>query len=210
MSSTLSSIQSKSARRLTSEELSWASEEPVDESVRPASVDRLRRERLPFGKRVSRALSRFLITFCIGVAATLAWQSHGDAVREMIASSYPQLGGLAPQAAPDAPSPDLQQLKAMSTDLAAVRQSVDQLAAQFVAGQEQMTRYMTKLHTAEQDILESIVKLHATEQDILANILDKISAPPPRPAAAPARKPVPLTPLPLTPAPLTPPPPAVR
>ena len=54
----------------------------------------------------------------------------------MIASSHPQLGWLSPQAAPDAPSPDLQQLKAMSTDLAVVRQSVDHLAAQFVAGQE--------------------------------------------------------------------------
>jgi hypothetical protein len=183
----------------------WASEEPVEESVRPASVNRLLRERLPFGKRVSRAVSRFLITFCIGVAATLAWQSQGDAVREMIAGSYPQLEWLAPQAAPDAPSPDLQQLKAVSTDLAVVRQSVDQLAAQFVAGQEQMTRDITKLHAEEQEVLESIVKLHATEQDILENILDKISAPPPRPVAAPARKPAPLTPLPLTPAPLTPP-----
>ena len=187
----------------------WASEEPVDESVRPANVDRFLRERLPFGKRVPRALSRFLITFCIGVAATLAWQSQGDAVREMIASSYPQLGWLAPQAAPDAPSPDLQQLKAMSTDLGVVRQSVDHLAAQFVAGQEQMTRDITKLHAEEQEILESIVKLHATERDILVNILDKISAPAPQPVAAPARKPAPLTPLPLTPGPLTPPP-AVR
>ena len=26
----------------------------------------------------------FLITFCIGVAATLGWQSYGDAAREMI------------------------------------------------------------------------------------------------------------------------------
>ena len=187
----------------------WASEEPADESVRPARVDRLLRERLPFGKRVSRAVSRFLITFCIGVAATLVWQSHGDAIREMIASSHPQLGWLSPQAAPDAPSPDLQQLKAMSTDLGVVRQSVDHLAAQFVAGQEQMTRDITKLHAEEQEILESIVKLHATERDILVNILDKISAPAPQPVAAPARKPAPLTPLPLTPGPLTPPP-AVR
>jgi hypothetical protein len=198
MNSTLSFLQPKSAPR-------WATEEPVEEWIRPASVDRLRRERLPFGKRVSRALSRFLITFCIGVAATLAWQSHGDVVREMIASSHPLLGWLAPQAAPDAPSPELQQLKAMSTDVAAVRQSVDQLAAQFVAGQDQLTRDITKQHAAEQELLESIVKLHATEQDILENILDKIPAPPPRPAAGPARKPAPLTPLPMTPAPLTPP-----
>ena len=123
------------------------------------------------------------LSFCIGVAATLAWQSQGDAVRETIASSYPELGWLAPQAAPDSPSP-------MSTDLVAVRQSVDLLAAQFTAGQEQMTRDITKLHTAEQGILE--------------DILDKISAASPRPAAAPARKPAPLTPAPLTP------PPAVR
>src|SRR6266699_2466407 len=122
-------------------------------------------------------------------AATLAWLSYGDAAREMIASSSPQLGWLAPQAAPvaqtapnmiapaapTAPSPDRQQLNAMSLSLAALRQSVDQLAA----GQEQMTRDITKLRAAEQDIL------------------DKITAPPPRPAAAPARKPVPLTPSPL-------------
>jgi hypothetical protein len=61
----------------------------------------------------------FLITFCIGIAATLGWQSYGDAAREMIASSYPQLGWVAPQPA-SAPS-DQQQLNAMSLD--AVRQS---------------------------------------------------------------------------------------
>jgi hypothetical protein len=94
------------------------------------------------------------------------------------------------QAAPDASSPNLQQLKAMSTDLVTMRQSVDELAAQFVAGQEQMTRDITKL----QDILEKIVKLHETEQGILQNMLDKISEPPPRPAAASAHKPAPLTP----------------
>ncbi len=123
---------------------------------------------------------RFLITFCVGVAAALAWQSYGDAAREMIASSYPQLGWLAPQAAvaqtvPDpsaaaTPSLDGQEFKAISLNLAAVRQRVDQLAAV----QEQMTRdFTTKLQAAEQEIL------------------DKISVPPPQPAAAPARKPMP-------------------
>jgi hypothetical protein len=54
----------------------------------------------------SRALSRVLITFCSGVAATLAWWSYGDAARQMIASSYPQLLWLAPPrplTAPEAP-----------------------------------------------------------------------------------------------------------
>ena len=167
----------------------WGTEPAVDATLRPADLknDPLPSKQPPPGKRASRARARFLITFCIGVAASLAWQSYGDPAREMIASSSPQLGWLAPQAAPvaqtapnmmapaapTAPSPDRQQLNAMSLSLAALRQSVDQLAA----GQEQMTRDITKLRAAEQDIL------------------DKISAPPPpRPAAAPARKPVPLMP----------------
>src|SRR5215475_2962953 len=93
-------------------------------------------------------LMRLLITFCIGVAVTLAWQSYGDAAREMIAHASPQLSWLAPRAAvaqtasdtiaPFAPDP--QELKAMSADLAAVRQKVDQLAAQVAVGQEQMVR----------------------------------------------------------------------
>jgi hypothetical protein len=95
-------------------------------------------------------LMRLLITFCLGVAVTVAWQSYGDAAREMIANSSPQLGWLAPQdagaqtasptAAPTASTSDQQQLKALSADLAAVREKVDQLAAQVVAGQEEMAR----------------------------------------------------------------------
>src|SRR5258707_11528439 len=74
---------------------------------------------------------------------------------------------------PATSSPNPQDLKAVSLGLAAVRQRVDQLAAQVAAGQEQMTRDFT-------------TKRHAVEQDIL----DKISGPAPQPAAAPAPKPV--------------------
>src|SRR5258707_643270 len=95
-----------------------------------------------FVKRSLLALVRFLITFCIGVAATLAWQSYGDAAREMIANSYPQLGRLAPQtepvahnapdvialAAPATPSPDQKQSNVTSLDLDAMRESIDQIA----------------------------------------------------------------------------------
>jgi hypothetical protein len=136
-------------------------------------------------KRAFRTLARFLITFCIGVAATLAWQSYGDAAREMIANLHPQLGWLAPRTAPVAQtapntvapgalSPEQLQLKAMQDSVAAVRQSVDQLTAQFAAGQQQTAGDIANLRAAYQDILH------------------KISAPPPRPAAPPARKPVPL------------------
>jgi hypothetical protein len=128
--------------------------------------------------------ARLLITFCLGVAATLAWQSYGDTARGIIANLSPQLGWLAPQpalaqtdgAATTAATPfvDQQEFKAMSLNLAAVRQRIDQLAVQVAAGQEQVKHDFT-------------MKLQAAEQDILG----KIPGPPPaqQPAAAPARRP---------------------
>jgi hypothetical protein len=117
---------------------------------------------LPFRKRASRGLSS-LIAFCAGVAATFAWWSYGNATRQVIANSYPQLGWLAPKeatvhTAPDtiAPTdaPNHQQLDAMlGDDLHAMRlsldrivagqelitRSIDEIAARVAAGQEQMT-----------------------------------------------------------------------
>jgi hypothetical protein len=189
MSSTLSPTQSEFSAELS------APKRSADATVRPANQDQVPSKRPSLGRRASRDLARFLITFCIGVAATLAWQSYGDAAREMIARSSPQLGWLAAQAAPiaqpdtivsavpAAPSPEL---RAMSLGLAAVRQSVDQLVAQFAAGQEQMTRDIIKLEAAEQEILH------------------KISSPPPRPAEVPARKPVQLAPAQAAPEPVRP------
>jgi len=156
-----------------------ASEFSADLSTRPSLDAMIKRPSL--GKRASRSLTRFLIIFCIGVAATLAWQSYGDAAREMIANSSPELSWLAPQATPLAqtasdmpapapsatPSPELKQL---SLAFATMRQSVDQLAA------------------SQQQMADGIAKLAADQQELL----HKISAPPPRPAPTPARKPMPL------------------
>jgi hypothetical protein len=96
------------------------------------------------------ALTRILVTICVGIAAILAWQSYGDAARRIIASAYPRLGWLALRAAPIAysahgttglaaqvaPSPDQQRLNTISLDLDAIRQSVDRIAIT----QEQITR----------------------------------------------------------------------
>jgi len=167
----------------------WPTEPPVDATIHPLDLE----GKPSLGKRASRRLIRFLIVFGAGVTATLVWQSHGDAIRAMIANSYPHLGWLAPQAAaaqtvsdmaaPTAPvmsSADAQPIKSMLFGVAAMRQSVDQLAAQLAAGQQQMAGDIAKLQAAQQDIL------------------DKISHRPAAPAAAaPARKPV-------TPAPSTP------
>ena len=184
MASTLSpSIQAEVSenRRLSTESF-----RPVDLDTRPS-----------LGKRASRTLARFLMTFCIGVVATLAWQSYGDTARQLIANSYSQLGWLAPQpaplaqtapnmvapATPAALSPEALQLKAMAANLAAVRQSVDQLAAQLIASRQQVAG----------DIADLRASVAAGQQQMAADIA-KISAPAPRPAAPPARKPLPLTP----------------
>jgi hypothetical protein len=84
----------------------------------------------------------------------------------MLASSSPVLQWVAPPAAPIVqvasdqvnpsvpvgPSSDLQQLRSISHDLAAVRQSVDQLAAQ----NQQMAGAVATLQAAQQSILRKV------------------------------------------------------
>src|SRR5258705_10040256 len=126
------------------------------------------RVRSSLGKLVPFAFVRFLMIFFIGVVATLACQSYGRAAREAIASWLARQAGPVAQAAPTpfaGASPD--QLVAMSRSLAALRESVDKLAA-------------------------DITKLQATKQDAPG----RTSAPLPSPAEVPVHKPVPPTPTP--------------
>jgi hypothetical protein len=96
----------------------------------------------------------------------------------MIANSAPQLAWLAPKSvlvptAPNVVTADLQQL---AFGFAAVRQSVDLLASQLAASQQQMGNDIAKLQADGQEILQ------------------KLSAAPPKPTAAPTHKPAPVTP----------------
>ena len=68
----------------------------LDAKIRPTD---LKGKQPSLRKRAARGLARVLIIFSTGVASTLAWQSYGDTLRARIASSYPQLGWLAPQTA---------------------------------------------------------------------------------------------------------------
>jgi hypothetical protein len=147
----------------------WATEPRIDPPLHPTELDLIQNTRSSRVKRASLILARFLVTFGIGIAATLAWQSYGDIARETIANLSPHLGWLAPRAAPagqaaSAPAANvsLDQLVAISRGLAVVRQSVDKLAA-------------------------DITRLQATKQDTP----NRPSAPPPATVGAPARKPVP-------------------
>src|SRR5712664_3320360 len=109
---------------------------------------------------------RFFIAVLIGIGATLAWQSHGDAAREMVVTRAPLLGWLlsvsttkSPAVAATAPDP-VQQLEPLAYNLDVVRRSVEQLAAQ----QEQMAQNIATLQAVEEDIRQ------------------KVSSPPPSPS----------------------------
>lgn len=192
-------------------------EPSVEATLRPADLKNapFQVESASLGRRATYALAFLVMTACVGVAATLAYQAYGDATQQMVASWAAQLGkssSLPPTmspgslevtagqttsipavqaSAPDAPlaqdasaaqaatemvastppatpSLETQQFEAMARDLAALKQQVEQLAA----AQEQMAREIVSLHSAEQDSRP------------------RISTPRPRPAAAPARKPI--------------------
>ena len=196
----------------------YAGVSPVEApAVCPAD---LKNDRSPSGRRSLRkralpTVFSLLIAFCIGVAATLAWQSYGDAAREMIAKAYPQLGWLAPQgepvtqnapdaialAAPAVPSFDQQQLDAISIDLEGMRQGIDRIAPGIVAGQEQMARSIDRIAAKQEQMARTVDQLTASQEQVMREItnlqaveqyiLYKSSEPPPRPAPAQARNPVP-------------------
>jgi hypothetical protein len=49
-------------------------------------------ERPSRARRAWRAFIRYVVAIGIGVAATLAWQSYGEATKQTIAMRAPQLG----------------------------------------------------------------------------------------------------------------------
>jgi hypothetical protein len=149
-------------------------------------------------RRGSRGFSRYLVAILIGVAVTLAWQTYGDATKQIIATKAPELGSSpeakqmiaswidqlgwtrpptgsekqatsVAQTAPAASSIDPEKVQQMARDLATLRQTVEQLAG----GLDQVTREIGKLESADAEILAKITA----------------APPPPRPVAAPARKP---------------------
>jgi len=154
-------------------------------SERPPFIDKPSRPR-----RRSRAFARFLFAVCLGVAGTLAWQSYGDVPQQMAASWAAQNGWSLPwlsyreadQRKPPTPSAEQaiartvssleRQLSAIAVSLAAMQQKIEQLDA----GQAKTA--------------SDIATLQATDEEIR----HQIAAPPQRPAAAPASKPIPTAP----------------
>jgi hypothetical protein len=139
----------------------------------------------PLAERSSRAIARFLVTFYIGVIATLAWQSYSDAARRFIAGLSPHLGWLAPRTPGSQSSPDpIDEItrnvdRIVATSQGQMARSVDQLAT----SQEQITRTVDQLATSQQQIAREIIKLQAISQYGPYKNLE----PPPRPLPASAR-----------------------
>jgi hypothetical protein len=148
-----------------------SAEAPAGRSANPRG-DRLPKRWSSVSRLAPFALALYLVAFFIGVATTLAWQSYGSRAREMIA--------------PTARSYQ-EQLNAISLDLNAMRQGIDQIATNLDANQEQMRRSVDQLAASHELITRDLSsKLEAVEH----NILDKISVPPQRPAPGPPRSPV--------------------
>jgi hypothetical protein len=148
-------------------------------SERKAISDRL--VAIEHQPRGSGGFTRYLVAILIGVAATLAWQSYGEATKQIIAASAPklgwspeakqmiasgiqQLGWTKPSAGPEniapqqkastAPSLDPAQVQQMVQGLAALRESVQQLAQtvdRLAAAQDQMARAIDTVQAAKQE-----------------------------------------------------------
>jgi hypothetical protein len=123
------------------------------------------------GGRLTRSLARFSLAVLIGVGATLAWQSYGG---EAVRTWAPSLSSLLPASTMEPPAPAVtstelqQQLKPMAIDLALVRRTEEQLAA----NQDQLAR-------KQDQMAQAIAALQAAEQEVS----QKVSAPPSLPSA---------------------------
>jgi hypothetical protein len=136
-------------------------------------------------KRSSRGFARYLLAICIGAAATLAWQSYGEAAKQMFATKAPafgwspetkhlianwveRLGWTKPPATAESTAA---QSSATETSQAAAAPSINpeqvhqiameltalrQTVEQIAAGQDQMAREVDRLQAADQEILVKI------------------------------------------------------
>lgn len=156
-------------------------------------------DRPSIGRRIFRALTRFLVAVLIGVGLTLAWQSYGDAARAMLAARAPGLAELLPlsttkSAVVTATSPaTMEQLAPLASNLEVVRHSLELLAAK----QDQMAQNIAALQAADEEIRQKILSTPAVQQP--ASILQPKPIMQPRaesptvPSASAPRRPPPAT-----------------
>jgi hypothetical protein len=156
-------------------------------------------------RRALRMSVRYLVAMCIAIAGTLAWQSYGEATKQIIATRAPELGwspeakqmiaswvqergwtnppvAETPQAIPVAQTaPEVVAPKAPATP------SVDpEQVQQIMQGLAALQQTVERLAAAQDQMARQITSLQASDSEILK----RVPAPPPLPPAAPARKPM--------------------
>jgi hypothetical protein len=176
-------------------------------------------ERPSRARRAWRAFIRYVVAIGIGVAATLAWQSYGEATKQIIAMRAPQLGW-SPEAQqmivafmgelgwtkpPAASDSALGPAAQGASQAALVAQTTPEMVEATVPAAaslklEQVQRMAEGLGTLQQTVdklairqdqmAHAIARLQAVDQEIL----DKVSAPSPQAAAAPPPRRTPLAP----------------
>jgi hypothetical protein len=167
----------------------------VETPIRAADLenDRSANDEPASREGTSRRIVRSVITFYIGVAATVAWQSYGDEARQIIARLSPQLSWLAPQAdvAPAVPDANEEITRSVDRIVAAnqeqIARSVDRIVA---ASQEQIARSVAQLAADQEQMAREIIRLQAISQYGLYKIADPLPRPAPSPAPRPATRPV--------------------
>jgi hypothetical protein len=179
-------------------------------------------------RRALRALIGYLVAMCIAVAGTLAWQSYGEAAKQIVATRAPdlgwspeakqmiaswvqELGRTKPPADPETSAvrlPVAQTLQAIPvaqtapeavTPKAPATPSVDpEQVQQIMRSLTALQQTVDKLAAAQDQMERQIASVQASDLEILK----RVPAPPPLPPAPPARKPMqPTLPAPLSRAP---------
>jgi hypothetical protein len=110
-------------------------------------------------ERISRTVARFLVTFYIGIVATLAWQSYSEGARQFIAGLSPRLAWLAPPAAGS---------QAILDPINEITRNVDRIVA---ASQEQMARSVDQLAVGQEEITHTVDQLAASQEQIAREII---------------------------------------
>lgn len=149
------------------------------------------RPRRSIGRRMLRAVTRFVIVVLIGVGATLGWQAYGDTAKQMLAVRAPELAPLlswlpakAPAVAATPASPALQ-LEPLAANLEFVRRSVEQVALK----QEQIIRNIAALQAVDEEIRQKVSQPPPAPPQPAAAVPQPKHAPklqPPPGAAAPS------------------------
>jgi hypothetical protein len=159
-------------------------------------------------KRGSRVFTHYLLVICIGVAATLAWQSYGEVAKQIIATRAPELGwspetkqvianwvqqfGLMKPGT----GPERTDISVAETQVATVAQTVPfpktpatpsidpEQVHQIALDLGALRQTVGQLAASQDQMVHRIDTLQTSNQEIL----EKIPAPPPPPplAAAPA------------------------